>query len=213
VSRTIETTVYTFDELSDSAKEKAREWYTSDIFTDSSAWGHVYDDAAQCAAIMGIEISTSPVRLMGGGTRETINIGFSGFWSQGDGANFEGSYAYKKGAAKAIRAYAPEDKELHRIADALQKMQARYFYKLVATMKHSGHYQHSGCMSVDVEHSDDSYRDIGDAEEDVRQLMRDFADWIYSQLEAEYDHQTDDDTVDENIRANEYEFTEDGGIA
>jgi hypothetical protein len=34
--------------------------------------------------------------------------------------------------------------------------------------------------------------------------------WIYRQLEREYDYQNADAQVDENIRANEYEFYEDG---
>lgn len=201
--RTIETTIYKFDELNDAAKEKARQWYRAASLHDEW-WDGVYDDADHCAELLGIDIAKhgkAPV------------IYFSGFWSQGDGACFEGSYAYKKGATKSIREYASNDAELHRIADALQKVQARHFYKLTATMVHRGHYNHSGCMSVDVEHADDRYRDIGDAEDDIRQLMRDFADWIYKQLENEYDYQNADAQVDENIRCNEYEFTEEGDIA
>jgi hypothetical protein len=40
--------------------------------------------------------------------------------------------------------------------------------------------------------------------------MRDFADWIYSQLEKEYEWQNADEQVDDTIRANAYEFDEDG---
>lgn len=40
--------------------------------------------------------------------------------------------------------------------------------------------------------------------------MRAFADWIYRQLETEYDYQNSDEQVDESIIANEYEFTEEG---
>lgn len=40
--------------------------------------------------------------------------------------------------------------------------------------------------------------------------MRDFADWIYERLSDEYDYQTSDSAVEETIRANEYEFDEDG---
>lgn len=211
--RTIETTVYKFDELSDSAKEKARDWYRSHVFGDSNYWEHVLADADHVAELMGIDIARHTYRTMGGDAGSAPTIYFSGFCSQGDGACFEGSYAYKKGAHKAIRDYAPQDTELHRIADALQSTQRLHFYKLTASMSHRGHYSHSGCMSVDVEHSEDRYRDIQGAESDITQLMRDFADWIYSQIEKEYDYQNSDEAVDENIRANEYEFDEDGNRA
>lgn len=204
--RVVETKVYTYNELDDAAKAKARAWYAGLVFSDSSDWDVVFEDAVRMAEILGIDIDTR--RDHGGPT-----IYFSGFWSQGDGACFEGSYRYKKGAAKAIRKEAPEDKELHRIADALQDIQRRHFYKLRATASHSGRYSHSGCMSVDVEHYDDRYRDISDAEGEVTQLMRDFADWIYAQLEKGYNYLTSDEQVAESIIINEYEFTEDGALA
>ena len=49
-----------------------------------------------------------------------------------------------------------------------------------------------------------------DDEESLKQLMRDFADWIYSSLEKEYDYLTSDEAIAESLRANEIEFTEDG---
>src|SRR5690606_22859639 len=98
------------------------------------------------------------------------------------------------------------------IGFSLQATQKRAFYKLEATCKHSGHYNHSGCMDVDVEHTDDRYRDIGDAEQDLRDALRCFADWIYDRLESEHDWPTDDEQVDESIRANEYEFTAEGKL-
>ena len=208
--RVVETNVFQYDELDDRAKERAREWYSRHVFEDSCDWEFVYEDAAEVADILGIDLRQRRVQLMGGGHRYEPSIYFSGFWSQGDGACFEGTYRYAKGATKKIREYAPQDKELHRIADELQAVQRKHFYHLIASMNHTGHYCHSGCMSVEVEHNEDRYRDIGDAEDEIKQLMRDFADWIYSQLENEYDYQTSDSAVEEAIRANEYEFDEDG---
>ena len=211
--RVVETNVFQYDELDDRAKERAREWYSRHVFEDSCDWEFVYEDAVRVAEILGIEISTSPVRLMSGKSRQKTDIYFTGFWSQGDGACFEGTYRYAKGATKKIRQYAPQDKELHRIADELQAVQRKHFYHLIASMNHTGHYCHSGCMSVEVEHNEDRYRDIGDAEEEITQLMRDFADWIYERLSDEYDYQTSDEAVEEAIRANEYEFDEEGARA
>lgn len=214
--RTQTKTVYHYDELpTERAKEKAREWWAQHVFEDSCDWEHVFEDAATIAEILGIDLRQKRVTLMNGSHRYDPTIYFSGFSSQGDGACFEGGYCYAKGAAKKIREYAPQDTELHRIADELQDIQRRNFYRLTASMTHSGRYNHSGCMDVEVEveDSENPYRDIGDAESDIRDLMRHFADWIYSQLEKEYEYQTSDAAVEESIRANEYEFDEDGGGA
>ena len=48
------------------------------------------------------------------------------------------------------------------------------------------------------------------SEETVGEALRDLARWLYRQLEAEYDHLTSDEAVDEGIIINEYTFT-DGG--
>jgi hypothetical protein len=210
--RTIEKTLYKYSELSESAQEKAREWYRSASAGDEFYAECVYDDAATMADILGIDLRQTRKTKMEGSHSYEPTIYYSGFWSQGDGACFKGDYRYKPGASAAIRQAAPTDTELHRIADALQAVQKRYFYALRASCTHPGHYMHSGCMRVEVEHSQDSYRDIGDAESDITQLMRDFADWIYAQLENAYEWDNSDNVVSENIIANEYEFDDAGNI-
>lgn len=203
--------LYTFDELSDGAKEKARDWWRQHVFSDSSDWEFVFEDAIECAKILGIEIASHSVPLMNGKTRQEPSIYFSGFSSQGDGASFEGSYQYAKGAAKKIRQHAPQDKELHRIADELQHLQKKHFYRLLAQMKVSGRYSHSGCMAVDVTGTQDCYGFEDQRTEEVfTELMRDFADWIYRQLENEYNYQTSDEVADEALLANGYTFLADG---
>lgn len=197
---------YTFDELSDTAKEKAREWYR-DGQLDYDWWEFVYEQADTAASIIGIDIDRKG--------KNTPAIFFSGFWSQGDGACFEGSYRYKKGWRSALlHEFGPGDtlNELLSIGQALQATQARHFYKLEATCRHRGHYQHSGCMSVEVTHTDSMYWDVGDAEDDIRDALRSFADWIYDRLEQEHDWLTADEQIDESIRANGYTFNEDGGF-
>jgi hypothetical protein len=201
-------TLFTFDELSDKAKEKARDWYREDTPFDNDFY-----DFKRVAEILGVTLATESIPLMNGETRRAPSIYCSGFWSQGDGACFEGSYSYKPGASKTIRDYAPQDTDLHCIADELQAVQRRYFYKLTASCSHSGHYYHSGCMSVNVD-LDDSYASVSGADEDeIIGALRSLADWLYRQLKSEYEYQNSDEVIDENIRANEYEFEEDGSIA
>ena len=203
----LEREVFTYSELSESAQENAREWYRKCSAGDNFYAECVYEDASQIADLMGIDLCQT--RTNTGTYKPTIY--YSGFWSQGDGASYECQYKYKPGALKAVTAYAPKDTELHRIAKALQDIQKRYFYNLVANSRVIGNYCHSGCMRVSVEHSDDPYRDISDAEDDITQALRDFADWIYSQLEKAYDWENSDEQIAETILCNEYEFTEYGG--
>lgn len=118
------TTVYQFPELSEAAKEKARNWYR-DLGPHEDWWDAVYEDFERVCEILGICLKTTAVRLMGGGARAKPCIWFSGFWSQGDGACFEGYWSHAKGAATRIRDYAPTDATLHGIADRLQVSRCR----------------------------------------------------------------------------------------
>jgi len=202
----METTVYKFNELSDKAKDRAREWFREGNL-DYDWWDFVYEDVATIADLIGIDLRTRPVKLCGGGIRYEPCIFFSGFSSQGDGACWEGTYSYKKGSVKAVKDHAPRDNELLRIAEGLYEIQRRRFYKVTARVRHRGHYYHSGCMDIEVG-VDGRYDE--EASDGVTELLRDFANWIYSQLETEYDYRMSDEAVDQDIEANEYEFDEDG---
>lgn len=205
--RTEEITIYKFDELSDEAKEKARNWWREGGL-DYDWWYSVYDDCDTIFKIIGIT-SDKIVKPMDGAPRRTGPcIWFSGFYSQGDGACFEGSYSYAKGAGKAIRKHAPEDTELHRIVDDLTTVQMRNGYKLEARLKHVGLYNHEYSVQIDVfKDGDDASDEVREA---VRDALRDLMRWVYNSLREEYEYLNSDESVDETIRVNEYEFTEDG---
>lgn len=206
----IETTVYRLDELSDPAKDKARAWYRDGGF-DYDWYDAVYEDFQRIAEILGIRFKTRTLRFMGGGSRQEPRIFFSGFWSQGDGACWEGFYSYRKNASAEIRSYAPQDTILHGIADALQAVQRRNFFQLRAEASHRGRYSHECCMAISVERDSPTWQDMtADAEEVVTEALRDLARWLYRQLEHEYEYLTSDEAVDETIAANDYTFTETG---
>jgi hypothetical protein len=206
--RTIEQTVFKFSELTDSAKEKAREWWrtTSDFELD-----HVIDDAATVADLFGLDIRKKTVRLMNGKTRAEPAVYWSGFWSQGDGASYEGAYAYCTGALHSVKNYAPQDADLHAIVRRLQKVQARNFYRLTAEIDQSGRYVHEMTMRFDVSRTDYQTVSVADGEE-LSDCLRDFARWIYRALETEWEYQASDEAIDELMECNGYEFTEEGRI-
>jgi hypothetical protein len=210
--QTIEIETYAFDELDEEAKARARDRYRQDAF-DHDWFECVYDDFGQVCELLGMSLRTSSVRLAGGGARSKPNIYFRGFWSQGDGACFEGTYRYSAGAGKGIRAHAPKDTALHRIADELTAIQRRNFYQLEARAVHRGHYYHEYCMAVDVDRSSPHGQDItADAEDRISEAFRDLARWLYRQLEHDFEHLNADDTIDDAIRANGFRFRETGVI-
>lgn len=203
---TIEKTIFKFSELTERAKDRAREWWRQDQDFDLEC---TIDDAATLADLFGLDIRKKTVRLMNGKTRQEPAVFWSGFWSQGDGASFEGYYSYSKGSFDAVKSYAPQDTKLHAIVQRLQKVQARNFYRLEADITQSGRYVHEMTMRFDVSRTDYKSVSVDDGEE-LRDCLRDFARWIYRALEAEYEYQSSDDVVDELIEANGYEFDEEG---
>lgn len=205
-----ETKVYTFDELSDEAKEKARgDWRNCGL--DYEWWDCLFDDAVQVAECLGIEIARrAGVNSVGRPTPSEPKIFFSGFCSQGDGASFEGGYRYRKGWRKALKAYAPTDTELAEIGQALQEAQRPVKWTGSASVGVQGIYSHSGCMNISV-NMETEWRD--ETESIIEQCLRDFADWIYARLRTEYEWMNSDEQVDEVLVANEYEFEADGSMA
>lgn len=200
-----ETTVYKFNELSDDAKQHALEklW---DLNVYYDWWDFLFDDAADIAEMFGLDLRQTRRERVDKTSYYKPTIYFSGFSSQGDGACFEGRYAYKKGGLKAVMDYAPKDEVLHRIVRDLQNLQAKNFFKVTFRTYHRGFYNHENCMHLD------NYEGCEQYEDDFLEVMRDFARWIYSRLEFEYDWLTSEEVILESIEANEYEFTEEGDL-
>ena len=93
----------------------------------------------------------------------------------------------------------PRDAEIQRIAQAWRDLQRRNFYQIRGGVSANDRYMRT---SVDANRADDA-----------NQIVSEFADWIYRALEKEYDYLMSDECVDGDIRANEYEFDEDGNRA
>ena len=197
---TIVRELFQFDELSEAAKEKARDWYREGLYQDSFEFEHVIADAKVIGELMGIDID---------------QVYYTGFCSQGDGACFEGSYSYKKGSVKAVKEFAPLDTELNRIAIDLQAIQRRNFYQLTANVKQSGRYYHSNCTLIEIWKNDVQQNYAHDyandeVELEVKELLKDFMNWIYKQLDRTNDYLDSNESIDENIMCNDYEFLESG---
>lgn len=195
--RTISINLYKFDELSDKAKEVARQWWRDNDSGENKWAEYVLEDAKTCLALMGFC---------------NVDIQWSGFWCQGDGASFTGHWQAETVAPTALKQHAPVDEELHRIVDGLYTVAQIYpdgYVKLSSDSQmccHEGTITFDHCSGFDKE-------GWGVSLAALIGLSRNMMRWIYRQLESEYNYYVSDENVDESIRINEHEFYDNGSYA
>lgn len=209
--RIIAKTVYQFSELSESAKEKARDWFKS--CSDSSDLISVVDDFIAIAEIIGLELSTHSVKLMTGKTRQEPDVYYSVAYCQGDYAAFSGTWKYKAGCLKAVKEYAPVDTVLHAIVSDWQTLQKTSFYRLraICSERRGNQYVNEVLKGYSSRYDEEAVN--ADIEKEASNIVDSLASWLYQALRDEVDYQSSDEYVDEAITANEYEFYENGEIA
>jgi hypothetical protein len=206
---------WSFSELSDRAKERARDWFREG--SDETDFECVIEDFTTICDIVGIDLATHQVQLMSGKTRSDPNIYYSVASCQGDGACFEGTYSHNGDSCAKIREHL-SDEEVLRIVDELNSMQSgrvlRGLPTLEATLKHSGHYCHAHSVDFDVtvagDDPDVDWSTVEADENTLIELMRDLMNWLYKQLQAEQDYRYSAEYVDEMMEANDYKFDEEG---
>jgi hypothetical protein len=183
-----------------------------DINTDYDWWESVYEDFDRVAKILGFDVNFK-------------NISFSGFCNQGDGASFTGSYQaqvsrwsapdsriilrnFAETAPAEIRSYAPQDTTLHGIADELLVISRMYFPARASIGRTGTMYSHCATMNIpaceecdaNAKFDDEVLMAVADA---ILVQARALADWLYKQLEAEYEYQQSDAAVTDTIFAND----------
>jgi hypothetical protein len=179
------------------------------INVDHDWWDYTYYDFRRICEILGIDLDTGEPC-------------FSGFWSQGDGASWAGTYrslrhSYgEQGAIPtydlapvAIRGHAPQDEELHHIADELCLLARIYGPTYATVSRRNRHYAHSNTMligqweymdeDIDMDEVDEAI--IDHVEEALLHTFQALAEWLYRTLEQEYDHLTSDEVVIEALEA------------
>ena len=191
--------VFSFNELSEKAKQNAIESYRNNEYYPYECWyDFVQEDFHTILKMIGFY---------------NIESCFRGFCSQGDGASFTANYVYKKGCLNAIKEYAPNDNELHSIVKGIISHQKDYAYKLECSItKYSSLYCHSNTMSFDwnMKNSYDINWKNDFVENEINRLIKDLADWYYSKLNNEYDWLLSDECIIDNIISNDYQFLENG---
>ena len=187
-----ETILYSFDELSTEAKKRAITSFQED---DSYLYYNWYQDT--------INDFKTILELIG---YYNIEFYFSGFWSQGDGACFSARFSREKRCLQKVKSYCPKEEK---ILNIIEKIQSEIPLHEEYEIKHSGHYYHEYCTNVyylgdneKAEQLDERFLELS------RQLMR----ILYKKLNDEYDYLNSSEAIIEHIKANNYEFTEDGKL-
>ena len=199
-------------ELSKKAQQRAIDEARYDSVEHWDWWEYIYEDAARMAALLGIEIDQHSGK---DGTRGPM-IWFTGFCSQGDGACFQGTYRPKADAVDAIKAEC-NDETLISLAERLVVACVTTTLHGDATLHRAdvsttGRYSHSNTMQATY-HYDPEYPDNPDTlEDEVIKCLREFADWIYKQLEAEHDYLIGDEAIKERLMDCACVYDEDGAM-
>ena len=189
-------TLYSFDELSDQAQQKAIETVRE--------WDYLFEPDEQfileCFATQNPHI-------------KNMDISYSGFWSQGDGASFTGSID----SDWLINFFAENvNDELKTI---LREVEVSFF-------RHSSRYAHWNTVSSELDSSDivwadhieenDTLKDrmienyLYDMRQAIEEYRTDLCHDIYNALKQAYEQCHSDENITELIKANEYLFHSNG---
>lgn len=205
-----ETKVYKYEELSDKAKERAREWFSRD-YPDYDWWDFLYEDVDTIATSLGFDLDVN---------KKNPCIWFSGFCSQGDGACFEGIYRAENSNSQKFYEHVGKTESNRSIIDIAESffLFAQSHPTFYGKLSHRGRYYHEFSVSYECYEEVETEEGIEDKmtveiEEEFANLCRSFMKWIYNQLKKEHDYLTSDEQIEESIIINELEFTEDGKIA
>lgn len=217
--KTIEVTIYNYNELSDKAKEKARDNYLTN-------WMH--DDWSDCTIDFMKEEGQHRYGF------EIKEIRFSGFWSQGDGASWCGMVNLRHWIDKTFNT---TDKEHPLTQIFLALLDEGWITEQVSVSYNSSHYCHENTMDVaNIDHyykiDDESVMEMGqlkganvadlismvgghmdDMYERLESDCKAFAREIYRALEEDYEASTSEETIANIYNESETYFHENGAIA
>ena len=222
MTKTIEITLYQFDELNDKAKEKAVHNYHTN-------W--MCDDWYQCTYEMMKEEGEHKHGF------RVDDIRFSGFWSQGDGASWCGAVDLGDWVRKTFNS---TDLEHPLTQIFLALLEEGWIESKVLVSFNSSRYCHENTMSVNnIDHyykiDDDSVLEMGvlkgalvadlikmldceggflsSLDERLDRECKDFARYIYRELERDYEGQTTEEAIAESYAINDVWFDESGRVA
>ena len=215
---------YSFEELSPEAQENALE-NNRDINVDYDGW--------EDGVTEGFKEDMKEIGI------DDIEISFSGFYSQGDGASFTSEDIDTRKLFNAIGIKSNDALNME-VDDERSRGGNKEFYDLLDTLEDVGHldrnrikpeeirvtiertdsrHVHYNTVRANVEIWDEPdgweepYGFTDELEGKVTEYIRGLCKDLYRKLENEYDNLTSDESVKETLMDNDYEFDEEGNIA
>lgn len=233
MSKTIEVEVFKWEELSQSAKDRARDWYIEGM--DYEWWEGVYEMAIEEGYELGFCID---------------KINFSGFYSQGDGARWEGQVD----VGAWLKAHGPDTIG---VSALIALINVDWMEKHVTVGAGYSNYCHENTMDVGevvpdgrlIDGDEDEWLDLKEAkivgqgifdgmsiadihllintdeanpyklsniaklDEDIETSAKQYATKIYSQLREEYEYLCSEEMMLDHFNCNDYYFDETGRLA
>ena len=219
--KTIEVEVYKYGELSESAQQKAREWYLESM--DYDWWDSVYEMAIEDGKEKGFYID---------------KIFFSGFHSQGDGASWTGQVDVRQW----LEQYGVDSIGMSAWCQLIQEEVVDKFSKVTAN---NAHYCHESTMQFsDVEDNTDrgdgacmelpsifkgmtianlfdiiatdpncTLKSTEGITQAIAESGKEYAVEIYGMLKQEYEYLCSEEMMLDHFDANDYFFDSDGRLA
>lgn len=178
--KTITKQVFEYSELTGSAQERAAQWLRECV-TSFEWWDFVDENWKE--------------KLQGLGYSD-VKIYFSGFASQGDGAQFVG----KIDLADWMKA--------HKVAGKNRSLYNEAKDGLSGVIRSSGHYSHEYCTSFEFDwpQGDKAYDQMKEVETLIIETSRQYMREIYKELKEEYWWLVSDESIKDLAEANEYTF-------
>lgn len=193
--RTEKAKIYTFDELSEKAKEFARMHY-GDTCLDYEWWCGVYYDFIDDCKKYGLGVNYD-------------DINFSGFCSQGDGASFTCDNIdiekFIKYSGIKIR-YGLPPIVISNTELTITRTDNMYYHE--NTVSSNYQYCYTGYHHIDA-YLENIAEKLQDKLEDLKNTL---CLKLYDELEGEYDWLLSDEHIDEELREYDFEFYENGKL-
>lgn len=211
---------YTFDELSDRAKDRVRDW-----LWQSGWWDTIYADFVLVARAFGFEIEVKKRSALQKWTELSIWHTGNCYYTAGFNATWQLLNATQ--CVKKLKEHLNDD-ALEKLAASLEAEIAKFAIAgLELIIREGDAYalikgnEHGVLSDVNLEwHTTPGWPDLDIPQTEaacalasaVEQTAKTLARWLGKQLEAEETYIRSDDWVRETCEANDYLFDEDGGI-
>jgi hypothetical protein len=185
--------VFKFDELSPSAQEKAlqdQRQFESEVWDANDYLISDFKEDIEKYGVSGVDVS------------------YSGFYSQGDGASFTGLVDLRKYLKET-----GQEKDYAKLIKAFDEDLADDHVHIVRL---SNQYSHENTIASDGVNyhgtNNEVQQEADKLADNLTFFAREKSKNIYKTLRDDYEYCMGDENLKENIKANEYEFTEDGKL-